>query len=58
MNRILQYWPPGQLAANIGVPGFASETFYNYFAFAFWTYGAGPVDAANIWADPTKFMGF
>lgn len=41
----------------MGVPGYASQTIYNYVALAFWTYAGGPLDIVSIWADPVKYFG-
>ncbi len=39
------------------MPGYATKTIYNYIAFAFWSYGTGPLDIVCIWADPVKYFG-
>jgi hypothetical protein len=56
IDRINQWWPPEKIAAGIGVPGYATDTIYNYVALAFWSYAQGPLDIVNIWADPVKYF--
>ena len=57
IDKINQWWPPEKIAAGIGVPGYATQTIYNYIAFAFWSYGSGALDIVNIWSDPVKYFG-
>lgn len=57
VDRINQWWPPEKIAGGIGVPGYADQTIYNFIALAFWSYGAGPLDIVNIWAEPLKYFG-
>lgn len=56
IDKINQWWPPEKIAAGIGVPGYATQTIYNYIALAFWS-TSGPLDIVNIWADPVKYFG-
>jgi hypothetical protein len=49
-------WWGDALLAGLGVPGSATSSYYNYFAFAFWTYSAGPVDIALVWAKASTYM--
>ena len=39
------------------MPGYGTDTIYNYIALAFWSYSTGPLDIVNIWADPVKYFG-
>lgn len=57
VDRLNQWWPPEKIAAGIGVPGYGTDTIYNYIALAFWSYSTGPLDIVNIWADPVKYFG-
>ena len=38
VNKIRWWWPPEKTVADLGVPGFAKNTAYNYIALAFWLY--------------------
>lgn len=49
-------WWGDALLAGLGVPGYATSSLYNYFAFAFWTYSSGPVDVALVWAKASTYM--
>lgn len=40
----------------MGVPGYATNSIYNYFAFAFWSYN-GPLDVSTVWANPLTYFG-
>ena len=40
----------------MGVPGYASQTIYNYIALAFWSSNS-VLDIVNIWAEPLKYFG-
>ena len=57
MDRINQWWPPEAIAANIGVPGYAKPSIYNFIALAFWSYSTGALDIVNIWAEPLRYFG-
>ena len=57
VNKINNWWPPEKIAAGLGVPGYAPNTIYNYFALSFWSYANGPLDIVCIWADPVKYFG-
>ena len=35
VNRVDSWWPPENLMSGIGMPGFAFDTIYEYFALAF-----------------------
>lgn len=56
VDTITSWWPPEQIAAGIGVPGFAKRTIYNYLALAFWM-SSGAADCVLIWSDPVKYFG-
>jgi hypothetical protein len=49
VNSITSWWGDSMLTS-LGVPGYAAANSYNYFAYSFWTYGAGPVDVAKAWS--------
>ena len=57
IDRINGWWPPEAIVANIGLPGYAKPSIYNFVAFAFWSYSSGALDIVNIWADPMKYFG-
>jgi len=57
VNKIANWWPPEKIAADLGVPGFASYHMYNYITLCFWTYQHGPVDIVLLWDDPVKYFG-
>lgn len=57
IDKITQWWPPEKIAQSIGVPGYATNTDYNYVIFAFWSYSTGALDIVNIWTDPLKYFG-
>jgi hypothetical protein len=57
INRIQEWWPPEKIAAQLGVPEYASPHIYNYLALAFWSYSLGPLDIVTIWSDPVKYFG-
>jgi hypothetical protein len=55
VDSLTSWWGDSMLAS-MGVPGYAVSNNYNYFAFSFWTYGAGPVDVALAWSQPSVYM--
>ena len=57
VDRINQWWPPEAIVANIGVPGYAKPSIYNFVALAFWSYSTGALDIVNIWAYPMRYFG-
>ena len=58
IDRFNSWWPPSSIARGLAVPGYAAENLpYNYVCLAFWTYSAGPVDAALVWSNPLYFIG-
>lgn len=42
--------------ADIGVPGYAKDTMYEYVAFTFWRYDNGHTDTIKFWDDPIKYL--
>lgn len=48
-------WWGDEFLAGMGVPGYANENPYNYFALAFWL-STGPVDLALVWAEASKYF--
>jgi len=57
INKIAKWWPPNDIASELGVPTYAPYHMYNHIVLAFWTYNNGPLDIATIWADPMKYFG-
>jgi hypothetical protein len=50
------WWPAENIAADLGVPGYARSTKYNVFNLAFWTKSYGALDVAQLWANPLFYM--
>jgi hypothetical protein len=48
---VVASWTGDSIATYMGVPGYAKNSIYNYFALAFWL-TTGPVDVALIWSNP------
>jgi hypothetical protein len=49
------YWYSTNIAIGLGVPGYAPDNDYNYFALAFWTCGSA-LDMAAIWANALTYF--
>lgn len=56
VNHIETWWPQNSLLEGLGVPGYGSPSRYNYMAFSFWTSNKGPMDAAEAWNNPLKYL--
>ena len=46
----------GNIAAGMGVPGYAPTNLYNIFCLAVWTYEKGPLDLVKLWGDPVTYI--
>ena len=49
------YWYSRNIAIGLGVPGYAPDNEYNYFALAFWTCSSA-LDMAGIWANALSYF--
>ena len=56
VNKLWSWATPENIAGSLGVPGYAPVSSYNVFIMSFWL-PSGPVDAAEVWAHPTRYMG-
>jgi hypothetical protein len=56
INTINAWWPPTAIAAQLGVPGYATKTNYNYVVFCFWL-SHGPADIVLLWSNITYYFG-
>jgi len=56
INRML-YWYGPNVAANLGLPGYATLHDYNYILFAFWSCSSGPLDVAVVWQNISTYIG-
>lgn len=62
VDKINNWWPPQQIAADIGVPEYVKEYYkvdqvYTTLNLSFWTTNSGPVDIALLWYDALKYFG-
>lgn len=55
VDRLSSYWGAANVAAAIGLPGYAKSTLYNVINLAF-ILENGEADAASVWANPFGFM--
>lgn len=56
INRLVS-WSPDQMAASLGVPGYAPPHNYNYILLSFWSCSRGALDAVIPWADALTYFG-
>jgi len=51
------YWYGMNVAANLGVPGYAQPHDYNYIIFAFWCCNNNALDVAIVWQNISMYLG-
>jgi len=51
------YWYGMNVAANLGLPGYATLHNYNYIIFAFWSCNNNPEDVALVWQNISMYVG-
>ena len=51
------YWYGMNVAANLGLPGYATLHDYNYIIFAFWSCNNNPEDVALVWQNISMYVG-
>ena len=51
------YWYGMNVAANLGVPGYATPHEYNYIIFAFWSCNNNALDVAIVWQNISMYLG-
>jgi len=51
------YWYGMNVAANLGVPGYAQPHDYNYIIFAFWSCNNNALDVAIVWQNISMYLG-
>ena len=57
VNILNSWWPAEDIAAGLGVPGYASDNIYNYIALTFWSCGNRVFDTVKTWDDPIRYIG-
>jgi len=57
ISQITSWWPEVAIAASLGVPGYAPANKYNYISLGYWGCNMGPVQAAQVWANPVGSFG-
>jgi len=55
IDAINSWWPPTAIAADLGIPGYAHSSSYNYINLAFWL-TSGSADAALLWANAYTYV--
>lgn len=56
IDRTPSWYPGSGIAKGFGVPGYAADNDYNYFALAFWTCSSS-LDMVGIWANALTYWG-
>jgi hypothetical protein len=57
IDRLSSWSNYKNIAAGMGVPGYAPPHIYNYICLAFWTHMRGPLDIVKLWSEPTSYIG-
>jgi chitinase/chitodextrinase len=57
VDRIASWTSGNNVAAGMGVPGYAPTNPYNIFALSAWLSSSGPANMAIVWDDPIHYIG-
>jgi chitinase len=56
IDILVSYWPPQNIAASLGVPGYASPNNYTTINLSFWLASSGAADAALVWSNAIAYV--